>query len=596
MAKISTIVSSQFPEYIRSEYPLFVTFIEAYYKWLEEYSISDLETIADIDTTPDQFLVNFQKQYDPAGTILNNIDARTLLKNIKQLYISKGSTDSFNFILHTLFNKESEVFLPSTQIFKPSAAKWNRDVSVKFTLASGMLESFGNVKARLDIGATYYDVTIKSIRKVIGSVNVFEAILDLNYRIDIPNGGTLTTSTFVGTLYKDVARKKIVSGGLGFIVGDLYTIEQESGDRLTIKIKSVDNNSSLTAFDIVDYGHGYISDFRYELAPSILTFKQTTTNLSIKLLNGMVETFSTDLDGDVVSRLDDDILFVKNNYIESVHLLDNTYVGEVLGRVTSTTTAVVPTQYKAAIIFELGYLFEYPGYYSTNVGFPDDASYIQDGKYYQQYSYVLKIQEQLSKYETIVRSIAHPAGTAMYGEYQIVAIQELQTNVISILNRLSTLLSELLHTQEEVNVDFRKEILDLFHSSDALIMEITRTPPPDTVSSSEVIGKDFIKNITDTIRTSELLEALAGRQLDDMSSLAEEVINTYNKNTFDTAVPLSEGCVILGDRYTELSGGTYWPCGYVSNETRFIDLTRLKVDLTTAILLVNATDTLKLNG
>ena len=43
----------------------------------------------------------------------------------------------------------------------------------------------------------------------------------------------------------------------------------------------------------------------------------------------------------------------------------------------------------------LGPLAKYPGYYVNNDGFLNDAIYIQDSRYYQPYSYVIKIDEAL---------------------------------------------------------------------------------------------------------------------------------------------------------------------------------------------------------
>jgi hypothetical protein len=45
--------------------------------------------------------------------------------------------------------------------------------------------------------------------------------------------------------------------------------------------------------------------------------------------------------------------------------------------------------------------------------------FIQDSRYYQAYSYVLKIDERLESYKSIVKTLIHPSGLALFGEYDI---------------------------------------------------------------------------------------------------------------------------------------------------------------------------------
>jgi hypothetical protein len=46
--KLSSVVSRQIPEFIREDYPTFVAFVEAYYKYLQDQGV-DLTAVKDID-------------------------------------------------------------------------------------------------------------------------------------------------------------------------------------------------------------------------------------------------------------------------------------------------------------------------------------------------------------------------------------------------------------------------------------------------------------------------------------------------------------------------------------------------------------------
>jgi hypothetical protein len=83
------------------------------------------------------------------------------------------------------------------------------------------------------------------------------------------------------------------------------------------------------------------------------------------------------------------------------------------------------------IKFNIGAVAKYPGYFSNNDGFISDAIYIQDSRYYQSYSYVIKIDEQLEAYKNIVKKYIHPAGFALFGEYVIENQLTLSTSLSS---------------------------------------------------------------------------------------------------------------------------------------------------------------------
>ena len=66
--KHSILLARQIPQYIRQDHPNFVAFVEAYYEYLEqngkalEFS-KNLPSYQDIDTTLDDFVVYFKKEF-----------------------------------------------------------------------------------------------------------------------------------------------------------------------------------------------------------------------------------------------------------------------------------------------------------------------------------------------------------------------------------------------------------------------------------------------------------------------------------------------------------------------------------------------------
>lgn len=133
--QVSSIISDQLPEFVRSDHTTFVTFIEAYYEWLEENG-NAIETTRnaklynDIDNTVDAFVTYFKENYlvDIPDSILN--DKRTLLKNIKEFYQAKGTDKSIILLFRMLFNEEVSVYYPKQDMLRVSDGQFTSDIII----------------------------------------------------------------------------------------------------------------------------------------------------------------------------------------------------------------------------------------------------------------------------------------------------------------------------------------------------------------------------------------------------------------------------------------------------------------------------------
>lgn len=62
---------------------------------------------------------------------------------------------------------------------------------------------------------------------------------------------------------------------------------------------------------------------------------------------------------------------------------------------------------------------EEDGFYASTDGFLSSDKRLQDNFYYQEYSYVVKVNAPVNSYRKVVTDLAHPAGTKFFGELQI---------------------------------------------------------------------------------------------------------------------------------------------------------------------------------
>jgi hypothetical protein len=132
--KTSLLVNRQLPEYIREEHPKFVSFLEAYYEFLETKQgtqqndvlnkSKELRNVFDVDASIAEFEQSFFNTY---GTLIPRdvaVDKATLIKNVLPLYLTRGNKKSFQLFFRMLFNEEVDITLPKDNILKASASKW----------------------------------------------------------------------------------------------------------------------------------------------------------------------------------------------------------------------------------------------------------------------------------------------------------------------------------------------------------------------------------------------------------------------------------------------------------------------------------------
>ena len=150
--KTSLLVPFQLPQFVREnpEYSNFQVFLQAYYEWLElantansaitgatitgqgaGFGSSNILQYADIDSTIDGFIdyyVNVFLPYFPKESLVNQQKA---VKFAKQLYQSKGTPASYQFLFRILYNSDFEYYKTSDTVLRASAGTWYVTKSLK---------------------------------------------------------------------------------------------------------------------------------------------------------------------------------------------------------------------------------------------------------------------------------------------------------------------------------------------------------------------------------------------------------------------------------------------------------------------------------
>jgi len=430
--KQSIAVQRQIPEHIRNNYPVFVEFIKLYYDFLQQTQAQDLESIRDIDTTLEEFIDNFKSELSSNFPIDMAQDKPLLLKHLREFYLSRGSEDSFKFLFRALFNKEAELYYPSQQILRVSDGRWTQDVSI-FVKLTGSTTTLFPVNGQF--------ITITTSRKTLTTfvenvteytTDTFEIFIQRDYINEITVGSTILctsgSNTYTGIILQCPTKIDIFKAGSGFKVGDLYALKTSIGRGCVIKITKTGSLGEIKAIQVISFGLDYETKFySYLSSKDIVAFEYvhparlnntTPPNPSYtERTGGFIEYgFASK---QTYMYYDQTINVANESQGVDRFYADPSYVGEIQAQFYDDQTEKVIDDSLAIIEISLGAVAKYPGYYMTANGFISDEMYIHDGEYYQAFSYVVKVEEELRRYADILKTLLHPAGMKMFAEYNI---------------------------------------------------------------------------------------------------------------------------------------------------------------------------------
>lgn len=381
--RISAHLREQLPDFIVSDYSTFTSFIDAYYEWMEQYGNPRaesvrLKTYADIDETLNEFIVYFREQYVEGLPVVlaNGVNEKTLIKRISDMYKTKGSRKSFELLFRILFNTNISLEFPKDRLLKLSTSTFQ---DKRFLRVSPNFD--------LDVAKNLENTLAIQRTKTGGTINATGLInkVEYGYRngIDFFSLELENVSGFFNTT------RPIELSPLGSTGGIYYSNVFPTLDSLIV----VSSGSNYNLNDIV-------------------TVSDSSGNV---LLRGIVDNLSP-LGG------------IRGfNYIDNFGIYTDsegiTYSIETLtgtGAVLEATSQVV--------------LSPGPDTYADDSGKLSGRSFIQDSFFFQNFSYIIRVNQRLETFADAVRSIIHPAGTIMFSEFiqetAITANDGLNTDII----------------------------------------------------------------------------------------------------------------------------------------------------------------------
>jgi hypothetical protein len=682
----SALIPSQVPEFVRSDYPTFVAFVEAYYEYLDSQGV-DLLTVVDLDKTLDNFIVYFKNELASALPNDITVDERFVLQHIKDQYLAKGSEGSFKLLFRLLYNKIVTVDYPGRQMLRASDGRWNQDISIFVRvdvgtpdLIDGKLVDIVQPNRRFKVlvdRRQYVEVEVDRVVQV--SNSVYEIFIDRKFFGNIKVGDYIKyREIFSAQILATTSTLVVKHAGTGFKLGQLFELKNAGGIRSIIKVTRTDADGGILSCEFIKYGVGYGTDFdidvnpqrdynspttgetssavivpsgipnqfnvqaadrmngfseqgyinfddyarttSYTVSPTNVSSSGTdfiaTINLDAKVskcisvvdggsgyeLGDTVVIYGSDIYG---MSSDNDITLTVTGLAEGMvgiitevtasgslpltNYSDGTYSGKILREFSAQPLGGITLtnlNKPATIIIKLGALAKYPGYYSSNDGFLDDAIFIQDSRYYQAFSYVLRIDERLSKYRTAVRTMVHPAGTALFGEFLIQNNFDISVSLESLIKILAVSVSDSIsmldghdvpnglikdvfkavndsiaptefHTffmekplndsidtpQDEINFFVGKSLTDSLDTPEDSTTFSMNKVLEDSQSFSETITRDVYKVLEDSHTLSDLVALTTAKYLTDTETMSEDddgyvAMNPYSEGGYFSIHPI----------------------------------------------------------
>lgn len=262
MNNLSLFAGQKVPEHLREDYPKFVSFLEAYYKFHEQY-IYDLQRVRDVDATTD-YLLSFLKKEFASRFPQATVNDRQLVKAIRQVYQKKGTISAIEMLFKLFFNEEVTLFEPNKSILRASDGKWVQTSFIRVRpyyrapSYSGNPSEIKSIKIVNDEGTFFIEVDRveePANADLIFYYSSFKAVPFVENQI-VDYVGAEGELLLRGIIVPQPSKLAIVNPGKYWKVGQVVRIPgtfKESVARVT----AVDPDGRIKSIEVADYGYDH---------------------------------------------------------------------------------------------------------------------------------------------------------------------------------------------------------------------------------------------------------------------------------------------------------------------------------------------------
>lgn len=375
---ISPFIQDQFPSFMREDYQKIILFIKAYYEWLEKpenagYVLQKLNTVKDIDSNGEQFLKHFKNTYLESFPDLLSANSAGEIPNSKTFlkrirnFYGNKGTESSYKFLFRL------LYNNELQIYTPK-----QDI---LKVSAGEWYEPKSIKTTSSNGKG--TLSVKGGEIVQYSTNSVEVV----------------ASAFVNSVVQYVEQGAVITEFFITNISGTFLPDQEIIIRKGNTSFREFSYSVLGEFFIQTAGTGYV------VGNQILVVGEGTgfvANVEVIGLGGSIKKIS-----------------IKKSGVN--------FFSQLAGIIISETG----TNSTATVLFSPSAVTNYPGYFLSNSGKISSNKKIQDGNYYQEFSYDLRSGLSIERYFSVINYIIHPAGMKLFGSILLQSRLEAEIDGVS---------------------------------------------------------------------------------------------------------------------------------------------------------------------
>jgi len=250
-------------------------------------NIQQMLEYADVDNTLYDFLDNMRDQFMVSlpETLADGISKRDLIKNIKDLYAAKGTSEGHKLFMRILLGETAEIFYPNTYMLRMSDGDWRQKTIMRVAAFTGVQgsEIENAIITGQSSGATA--VVVNSLVTQQGSVSVTElelANIDGTFTDgEVVVGNSTTRDVAISFTVKAIVSSTVlVNDGILHSDGEDVGIELIGNSSAAIVVDGL-KKGSVSGVIVDDVGSGY------EVGDAI-TFTSQTADADVDQATGFV--------------------------------------------------------------------------------------------------------------------------------------------------------------------------------------------------------------------------------------------------------------------------------------------------------------------
>lgn len=534
-------VDQNVPDFVQTDHEKFVQFLTNYYEFLDQNEnvndyIRNIVSFMDIDSTTETLLNDFFEELRDMPYVMV-ADKRLLAQHILDLYSAKGSIDSFRLLFRILFNEAITVSFPSEKILRASDGRWSQQSFVE------LLTVFGDIDTQLirdiEFENEFGRFRIKPTRVEQISDTRHRIHYDSRKRVFIKNDqlfyiyDSARLKEYVGQIQRAPAKIIIQDGGKFWQVGSIVTIPGTTKDTLA-RVTRVGPDGEIIGIEILEYGSGHAENQIFILSP----FPNKPTGSDISITSTLVS-FSP-LVYDHVIEINDYMQGFNESVVgTAVEIGDLSYFAEeyaseeynAVTKLEVTSIAQPPIESevpndditiqdwldsRATLVYTYDYVVKERGFYTADNGLISNSEIrLQDGFYYQLYSYVIQTTKNLDDYKKAL-ALIHPSGMRYFAELQKEFTADVQ-QFIEVSRAVSAdrlYFNEVVNALENLDYLMTKPLADVITMSDVELLTFIKALA-DTSTTSDANTKAVTKALADSLTPSDAETFALTKALDD---------------------------------------------------------------------------------